>query len=681
MKRVHFPPDSDLEDVQNCPLLSSESNKSQNNSLNIIDSSSHLCGKFLSPFRVGGRGAKLLSKVVMTTPSQCQASVDNYRHSTTSGSMSASSETELPVLGFSFVFCFEEPMCYGLVVSGHRDASQCSIIQPLRPAPGSANNAHDAGFDPRRGSWSRSEDRYPSTNSYYVLCSDGHLRTVLKEKLLPVEMKPVVVSPVLSPRAPGDISSPHRERVSPHGHGHRIFNPPLLGSSAYPRERLDIAGMSSSLTQTVSGVSCAGGVLKMKADPLSTTSGPASAAASAWQICWTSELATAIEQLCLRHSSADSTPNSALPNTSESADHLTSEQTSSSNNSASQLCIQQTALSPYNNVIKNINNNMRSLFASCPKHLFVPEELVETPKNQRQTYAHVKDVTAVTEELLDNPQRLGASSGYAATAAVLNVVSPAPPVLPEPHVMAREAVKMIVSSSVPVVCSPSDQSSWECVSAATDVSNSNNGDSSGNNNGQSSVRSFDSVYTDTSNSIVALLTKLRQRLNSRGYMTTPPSSSLSSDSVAGSNSACTTASAVTVIAESNDDSEYTAEYNLILPAGGTCHSDTADSAGTDTYCYDRLADIVLYSGGERTDNNNNNKNRNNNGEEFKSDESEQLLESTVTKQEKEEKDDERRQYASQQQRQREQQCSDCIRNDDDADSGSSNNYRKKRRLE
>jgi hypothetical protein len=61
----------------------------------------------------------------------------------------------------AFAFCFEEPMCFGLIVSAN--ASQWSIIQPLRPAA-----------DPN--------------NNLFVLCNDGHFRTVRKERLFPVEV-------------------------------------------------------------------------------------------------------------------------------------------------------------------------------------------------------------------------------------------------------------------------------------------------------------------------------------------------------------------------------------------------------------------------------------------------------------------------------------------------------------
>jgi len=60
----------------------------------------------------------------------------------------------------SFALCFEEPMCFGLVVSSNA-SSQWSIIQPLRPAADANDNS-------------------------FALCNDGHFRTVRKERLHPV---------------------------------------------------------------------------------------------------------------------------------------------------------------------------------------------------------------------------------------------------------------------------------------------------------------------------------------------------------------------------------------------------------------------------------------------------------------------------------------------------------------
>jgi len=51
MKRVHFPPDGNLTDIQD--FVVTPVNVTYSIGKEQCDSSSHLCGKFSSPFRVG----------------------------------------------------------------------------------------------------------------------------------------------------------------------------------------------------------------------------------------------------------------------------------------------------------------------------------------------------------------------------------------------------------------------------------------------------------------------------------------------------------------------------------------------------------------------------------------------------------------------------------------------------
>ena len=138
-RRVHFPSDGNL--IAN--IYEEKESRFAPDHVAVGDTNtSHLCGKFSSPFRVGGRGAKLLSKVI--SPSAFESPKD---------SSDCANE--------SHALCFEEPMCFFRIVSSN--SPHFSIVQPLRPA------------------------RDPSDNMF-ILCTDGHFRTVKKDMLMKVQV-------------------------------------------------------------------------------------------------------------------------------------------------------------------------------------------------------------------------------------------------------------------------------------------------------------------------------------------------------------------------------------------------------------------------------------------------------------------------------------------------------------